>query len=62
MARQLRDFGVSAQLFSNFWAGKKEVIGAAGSAGEGLLFAEMSTDLTQLKADLTVIAHSRGGL
>ncbi|MGE3756517.1 MAG: penicillin-binding protein activator [Pseudobdellovibrionaceae bacterium] len=51
-AKQLREQGVKAQLFSNFWAGKKEVITGAGEFGEGMMFAEMATNLDDLKDKL----------
>lgn len=52
LAKQLRELGIKAPLYSNFWAGKKEVISAAGDAGNGLMFAEMATDLANLKSEL----------
>ncbi len=40
--RQLREQGVKASIYSNFWCAKKDVLSVAGEAAEGLLFAEMS--------------------
>lgn len=50
--RQIRDAGLQAPAFSNFWAGKKEVITAAGSAADGMRFVEISTNYDKLKVDL----------
>lgn len=52
MLVQLRQLGIESPLYSNFWAGKKEVITAAGKAAEGVIFAEMSTNLENLRKDL----------
>lgn len=50
--RQMKDMKVSLPTFSNFWAGKKDVIDSSKDVMEGVMFAEMATDLTQLKEDL----------
>ena len=50
--KQLRQQGVDIPVYSNFWAGKKEVLEGAGTAANGLVFAEMSTSMAPLVAEL----------
>lgn len=50
--KQLRELGVTSTVYSNFWAGKREVLEALGEAGDGLLYAEMATDLGHFKSIL----------
>jgi branched-chain amino acid transport system substrate-binding protein len=50
--RQLKDLGITAPVFSNYWAGKKEVIAAGGDAIEGVRYVEMATNYAGLKKDL----------
>ena len=50
--KQLREQGIVIPVYSNFWAGKKDVITSAGEAGEGIIFDEMSTNLENLKTEL----------
>jgi branched-chain amino acid transport system substrate-binding protein len=49
---QLRQSGITQPMLSNFWAGKKEVITAAGQAAEQLMFVEMSTDYPYFRSQL----------
>lgn len=50
--RQMHELGLRLPLFSNFWAGKKDVIEAGGEAMNGLVFVEMSTEYPHLKQEL----------
>ena len=57
--RNAREQGITQTIYSNFWVGQKAVIQAAGeAAAEGVLFPEMSTDLPQLKKNLTALGQS----
>lgn len=50
--RQLREIGYTGQIFTNFWAGKKEVIEGASHAMEGVFYLEMSTNFDYLKKEV----------
>ena len=48
LLKQVRELGVRAEIFSNFWLGKKDVLTAAGSTSEGVKFVEMTTSFPAL--------------
>lgn len=49
---QMKQLGIDLPIYSNFFAGKKEVVDALGSLGNGVIFAEMSTKLSKFREDL----------
>lgn len=50
IVKQLREARLPVPLYSNFWAGKKEVRDAAGAAIAGVRFDEISPDMPKLSA------------
>lgn len=59
LIRQLRDQKVGAAIVANFWVNNPETINSIGkSAVEGVMYAEMSTDMPQLQAAVKRRFHS----
>ncbi len=52
VVRQAREQGLSAAIFSNFWCAKKEVVEMLGSDADGLMYAEMATNLPTLNQNV----------
>ena len=50
--KQAQELKISSALYSNFWLPKKGVVDAAGDAIEGVRFAEMDTNLPNLRKAL----------
>jgi ABC-type branched-subunit amino acid transport system substrate-binding protein len=49
--KQVRDLGVTTQIYSNFWAAKAEVRAAGGDRLRGVRYVEMRTDSPALPAN-----------